>query len=105
MNHVHAAEAAVDWEYDWDTIEVVDSEPDLDADPERDNAVTPGFSVRLHRSGDWAVCIHGEFHKRFRDHGAAAAYCRMAEMDWAEMFDPNAGDAFGGHPVQEGGAE
>jgi hypothetical protein len=104
--HVQAAEAVIDWEYDWETAEVVDSEPDLDADPEPDG-ITPGFSLRLHRTGHWAVCINGEHHKFFLRYDDAKAYLARAEADWQELGLPRSWEprpsAFEGHPAQEGG--
>jgi hypothetical protein len=105
MSHIQAAEAVVDWEYDWDTIEVVDSEPVLDADPEPDS-ITPGFTLKPHRWG-WAVCIHGEFHRSFRKFEAARAYLEAAERDWNTppwtRPDEPRPSAFTGHPAQERG--
>lgn len=106
MNHVHAAESVVDWQHDWDTAEIVESEPDLDADPEPDS-ITPGFALRLHRTGHWAVLIHGEPHRFFADFNEAKAYLAAAEADWNALVLPpecERRDAFVGHAAQEGGA-
>jgi hypothetical protein len=105
MSHVQAAEAAIDWEYDWETVEVVDSEPDLDADPEPDG-ITPGFTLRPHRNGGWCVLVHGEHHRRFVDFEMARAYLSAAEVDWQEIASPCCEprpSAFEGHPATEGG--
>ncbi len=105
MNHVHAAEATVDWQYDWDSVELIDSEPDLDADPEPDGP-THGLTLRLHRTGHWAVLIHGEHHKFFLHFEDARAYLEAAERDWNTPPWPRNDEprptAFEGHPAQEG---
>ena len=108
MDHVHAAESVVDWQYDWDTVELLDTDvtlEELDRDPEPDS-ITPGFTLRPHRNGGYCVLIHGEHHRRFVDFQAARAYLEAAEVDWQEIARPcdePCPSAFEGHPAQEGG--
>ena len=83
------------------------TDADLDADPEPDGP-THGFTLRPHRWGGWAVYIHGDFHRLFRDFGEANAYLAAAEADWQELGlapERERRDAFTGHAAQEGGAE
>lgn len=103
--YIPAAEAVIDFEIDQDSVEVVDSEPALDCDPEPDS-ITPGFTLRPHRNGGWCVLIHGEHHRRFVDFEAARSYLEAAEVDWREIARPcdePRPSAFEGHPAQEEG--
>lgn len=123
MPHVQAAEAVIDWDGPFELIgepyvpaETTDF--DLIFGPEY-RRVTPGWTVR---PLDYA-CLPG-WYGIFRDGvqvwerptfeaarevlawleaGASLSDLRGYGRD--EPFEPNAGDAFGGHPVQEGGAE
>lgn len=108
MTPVIAAESVVDWEYDWDSVELNDTDvtpEELDRDPEPDG-LSPGLTLRLHRTGHWHVLIGGVHHRFFADFEDARAYLEAAERDWNTPPWPRNDEprpsAFEGHPATEG---
>lgn len=116
MNHAiapDATQAPAEWTGEIVSMgEPYEPAPTTDADLARDpepDSITHGLTLRLHRTGRWAVLIHGEYHRFFYDFEDAKAYMAAAEAEWHRIadtpYEPNAGHTLDGHPAWEGGAE